>query len=149
MDQTLNALGQLLVQALPTFFIVLLLFVYLRQVFFLPLGRVLAARDEATAGARRKAVAALEHANAKAAAYEEQIRAARNEIYREQEEQRRLWREQQTAQIAEARRNAEAQVAQARAALALEAEAAKASLAAETQSLAESISQTILQGRTA
>src|SRR4051812_21357932 len=102
MDSTLHALGQLLIQALPTFFLVLLLHFYLKQVFFKPLERVLQERNEATEGARKHAAEALDRAAGKAAAYEEQIRAARNEIYKEQEQQRRLWREQQTAQIAEA-----------------------------------------------
>ena len=50
MDATINALGQLLVQALPTFFIVLVLHFYLKQTFFKPLSRVLAERREATQG---------------------------------------------------------------------------------------------------
>src|SRR5687767_4184927 len=102
MEATLHALGQILIQALPTFFLVLFLFVYLRSMFFKPLEKVLAERSEATEGARKKANEALERANAKAAAYEEQIRAARADIYRQQEEERQKWREQQTAQIDEA-----------------------------------------------
>jgi F-type H+-transporting ATPase subunit b len=149
MEQTLNDLGQLLVQALPTFFIVLLLWVYLKQVFFKPLARILAERDEATLGARRRAAEAMDHAAAKAAGYEEQIRVARNEIYREQEEQRRMWRDEQTEQVAAARKAMEAQVAEAKASLAAQAQAAKQSLGAETQGLAESITRAILQGRAA
>ena len=144
MDETINALGQLLIQALPTFFIVLLLHFYLKQVFFKPLARILAERDEATKGARAKAAEALERASAKAAAYEEQIRAARNEIYRDQEEQRRRWRDEQLAQIAEARRGAEATVATAKSQLAAQAEEAKRSLAGQTQLLADRITQAIL-----
>jgi len=54
MAATLHALGEILVQALPTFFLVLLLFIYLRSMFFKPLERVLAERREATEGARKK-----------------------------------------------------------------------------------------------
>ena len=149
MDDTLKAVGQLLIQALPTFFIVLFLYFYLKQVFFGPLDRVLAQRREATEGARTQAAAALERASAKAAQYEEQLRVARNEIYKEQEEQRKLWRDQQSAQIAEARKSADAALASARAEIAAQAEAAKRSLAAETQTLAERITSAILQGRAA
>lgn len=145
MDETINALGQLLVQALPTFFIVLLLHFYLKQVFFKPLTRILAERDEATQGARAKAADALERANAHAAAYEEQMRAARNEIYREQEDQRRKWRDEQLAQVAEARRNAESLVASAKADLSAQAEQAKRSLSADTQLLAEQITEAVLR----
>ena len=147
MEATLHALGQILVQALPTFFLVLFLFVYLRSMFFRPLEKVLAERAEATEGARRKAAEALDRANAKAAAYEEQIRAARNDIYREQEEVRQKWRDEQTAQVAAARQSAEAAVKDARAQLANDAEIAKASLAANSQALAEQISAAILQRR--
>ena len=149
MDATLNAVGQLLIQALPTFFIVLLLHFYLKQVFFKPLARILAERDEATKGARAKAAEALERANAKAAAYEEQIRAARNEIYREQEEQRKRWREEQTLQIAQARESARTEVAAAKSQLAAQAEEAKRSLAVHTQTLADQITEAILGRRAA
>jgi F-type H+-transporting ATPase subunit b len=149
MDATFQALGQLLVQAVPTFLIVLLLHFYLKQVFFKPLARILAERDEATQGARKRAAEALDRANAKAAEYETQIRAARNEIYRDQEEHRRRWRDDQTAQIAAARKSAEQSVAAARAQLAADSEGAKQSLGLETQSLADRITQAILQGRVA
>ncbi|MDZ4800294.1 MAG: hypothetical protein SGI92_19215 [Bryobacteraceae bacterium] len=149
MDDTLKAVGQLLIQSLPTFFIVLFLYFYLKQVFFGPLDRVLSQRREATEGARAQAAAALERAAAKAALYEEQLRAARNEIYKEQEEQRKLWRDQQSAQVAEARKRAESTVGGAKAEIAAEADAAKRSLASGTQSLADKITSAILQGRAA
>lgn len=149
MEATFQALGQLLVQAVPTFLIVLLLHFYLKQVFFKPLARILAERDEATQGARKRAAEALDRAAERAADYESQIRAARNEIYREQEEQRRKWRDEQTAQIATAREAAEQSVASARAQIAAEADAAKRTLGSETQMLADRITHAILQGRAA
>lgn len=149
MEDTLHALGQILVQALPTFFIVLFLFVYLRSVFFKPLEKVLAERAEATEGARKKAADALDRASAKVTAYEEQIRAARNEIYREQEEVRRKWRDEQTAQVAAARQRSETLVKEAKATVAAEAAQAKDSLAGNSQALADQITQTILQRRPA
>ena len=149
MEATFQALGQLLVQAVPTFLIVLLLFFYLKQVFFKPLARILAERDEATQGARKRAAEALDRANAKASQYEHQIKAARNEIYREQEEQRRRWRDEQSAQVVAARRSAEQTVAGARAQLTANAEQAKQALKGETQVLADRITQVILRGRAA
>jgi F-type H+-transporting ATPase subunit b len=149
MEATLNALGQILLQAIPTFFLVLLLHQYLKAVFFKPLARVLAERSEATEGARKKAAESLERANAKAAAYEQSLRTARNEIYRDQEEVRRKWQNEQAAQVAEARHRSEAAVKEAKAQLAAEAEAAKASLEANSRMLAEQITRTILHGRAA
>lgn len=147
MEATLHALGQILVQALPTFFLVLFLFLYLRSVFFKPLEKVLAQRNEATEGARKKASEALERANAKVAAYEEQIRAARNDIYRQQEDERQKWRELQTAQVAAACESADNAVKAARTQLSLDAEAAKVSLSAGSQALADQITAAVLQRR--
>lgn len=149
MDATLNALGQLLVQALPTFFLVLLLHFYLKSVFFKPLERVLAERREATEGAKEKAAGALARANAKAAEYEEQIRAARADLYREQEEQRRLWRDEQSARIAEARQQAEKALADAKSQLAAQADELRGQLGAETEALAQRITEAVLQGKAA
>ena len=147
MEETLKAVGQILLQALPTFFLVLLLHLYLRAVFFKPLARVLAERSEATEGARKKAAESLERAAAKATAYEESVRAARSDIYRQQEEVRRKWRDEQTAQLAEARNRADVAVKAAKMQLAGEAETARASLEANIRSLADQITQTILQRR--
>lgn len=147
MEDTLHALGQLLVQALPTFFLVLFLFLYLRSVFYKPLERVLAERNEATEGARKKAAEALDRAQAKAAAYEEQIRVARNDLYREQEDVRRKWRDEQVAQVAAARRRTEVSVKEAKSQIAAEASEAKVSLAANSQALADQITQAILHRR--
>ena len=148
MEATLHALGEILVQALPTFFLVLLLFVYLRAMFFKPLERVLAERSEATEGARKRAAEALDRANAKAAEYEEQIRSARSQIYREQEEIRRKWRDEQSAQVAAARERAEVAVREAREQIGREAEQAKVTLAGNSEVVARQITQAIL-GRTA
>jgi len=115
--------------------------------FFRPLRRVLAERDEATAGARRRAAEALDRADRKAAEYGEQIRAARNEIYKEQEEQRRLWREAQASELADSRRRAETLVAEAKLQLKTQAEKAKQDLGVETQTLADRIMYAVLQGR--
>jgi F-type H+-transporting ATPase subunit b len=149
MEATLHALGQILVQALPTFILVLLLFVYLRSVFFKPLERVLDARDEATEGARKKAADALDRAQAKVEAYEEKMRAVRNEIYREQEEMRLKWRDEQTAQVAAARQRTETLVKGAKATIAAEANQAKSTLHQNSQALADQITQAILRRRTA
>jgi F-type H+-transporting ATPase subunit b len=148
MEATLHALGQLIIQALPTFFLVLFLFLYLRSVFYKPLEHVLAERSEATEGARKKAAEALDRAQAKAIAYEEQIRAARNDLYREQEEVRRKWRDEQVAQLAAARQRTQLSVKEAKSQIRAEANEAKTSLAANSQALADQITQAILNRRT-
>ena len=146
MEATLYALGQILLRAVPTFFLVLLLYVYLRFVFFKPLANVLSRRYELTEGARQSATRSLENAARKAAEYEDSLRAARNQIYREQEELRRQWREEQTARIAEARQRADAMVKEARANLAREADQARVGLEAQVRELAGRITETVLAG---
>lgn len=149
MEATINALGQLLLQALPTFFLVLVLHFYLKAIFFKPLAKTLAERHEATEGAREAARLSLARAEEKAAAYEQSIREARNEVYREQEETRRRWLDDQASQLAAARQSAQAIVVEARTTIAAEADAAKRGLAEQTESLAEQIIRSVLEGKAA
>jgi F-type H+-transporting ATPase subunit b len=147
MDATLHALGQVLLQGLPTFFLVLFLHFYLKSVFFKPMEKVLHARKEATEGARKKAAESLDRAAAKADAYEESIRAARSEIYQEQEGLRRKWRDEQNAQLSDARKSAEVLVKNAKIEISSQAQEARQSLAANSEALANQITESILQRR--
>jgi F-type H+-transporting ATPase subunit b len=147
MDALLTSLGGLLLRALPTFLLVVVLHFYLKWVFFSPLDKVLEARRQATEGARAKAQASMESASAKAAQYEAAVRAARGEIYKEQENTRRNWRQEQTSALEKSRHSASEMVTQARAQLSAEAAEASQSLAAESDRLAGEIAASILRGR--
>lgn len=149
MEATLNALGGILLNAIPTFLLFLLLHFYLKSVFFGPMEKVLHERDEATAGARRKAQESLAKAEEKSRQYEETLRNARTEIYKEQEEQRKQWQTEQAAQIADAATRTKAALAAARGQLAAETEAARQALDAESRELASTIASQVLQGRAA
>lgn len=149
MEATLNALGGILLNAIPTFLLFLFLHFYLKAVFFKPLEKVLHERDEATAGERRRAQESLAKAEEKAWQYEETMRQARGEIYKEQEEQRRQWQAEQTAQIAAAAAQSKAALESAKAELAAEAVAARQALEAETRELAGRIASHVLEGRAA
>lgn len=146
MDATLNALGGILLNALPTFLLFLLLHFYLKAIFFKPMERMLAQREEATAGARRKAEESLARAEERSRQYEESMRAARGEVYKEQEELRRQWLKTQEAQIAEASAKARDLVAAAREQVAAEAAAARQSLESESRLLADRIASSVLSG---
>jgi F-type H+-transporting ATPase subunit b len=146
MDAILASLGELLLRAVPTFLLVVFLHFYLKYVFFAPLDKVLAARTAATGGARAAAQASLDTASRKAAEYEAAIRAARSEIFKEQEESRGALRQQQTAALDESRRNASEMVKQARLELAGEVAGAKNALAGESDRLAGAIADSILRG---
>jgi F-type H+-transporting ATPase subunit b len=145
MDAILQQLGQLLLQAVPTFLLVILLNVYLKQMFFKPLEKVLRQRYEATEGARKAAEDSLARASAKTAEYEAALRAARSEMYQAQDTMRKEMQEKEAAQTVEARHAAEAQVKAAKAELAADVQAAKASLARESEALANQIAESILR----
>ena len=149
MAETLHALGQILLQALPTFFLVIFLYIYLSQMFFKPFGRVLDERRALTEGARETAKHSMDRAAERTGIYEASLRAERAEVYKEQEQQRKKWREEQAAEVREARKRAEQLVAAAKADLAKEAEEAKLPLAANSQALADQIVRMILERRPA
>lgn len=144
MDATLHALGEILLNAIPTFLLVVVLHFYLKYVFFKPLGRVLQQRYEATEGARKRAEESLEKAAAKAKEYEEALRVARAEIYQRQEQFHKELQEGRAGEVQAARRQAEATIEEAREGLAADLAQAKASLAGESEMLADRIAETIL-----
>jgi F-type H+-transporting ATPase subunit b len=149
MEETLRALGGILLRAVPTFILVILLHFYLKFIFFKPLQRLLRERYEATEGARKMAEASLAKASERAAEYEAALRAARGETYKELEQLRRNLQDDRAASVKEARARAEAAVAQAKATLSAEVEGLKKSLEAESDALADRIASKILRGRAA
>lgn len=145
MDATLDALYNIILRGLPTFFLVLLLHFYLKSTFFKPIEKLLKDRYDATAGAQKKAAEAVSRAEQKAAEYEAAITKARAEIYKANEERRKLLADQFTARFAEERKAADTQLAEAKAAIAAESAAARQSLMAQTEAIAETITSQILR----
>jgi len=147
MEKTLHDLAGLLLKAVPTFLLVVLLHFYLKRVFFRPLERVLKARYDATEGARKLAEESLAKASEKAAEYQQAIRAARAEIYQEQEESRQRLHQQQAAALLEAKRSADDLVKQAGQGLAVELAEARQTLERNSETLAGRIVERILDRR--
>jgi F-type H+-transporting ATPase subunit b len=145
MDAMLHALGQILLRAVPTFFLILLLHLYLKSIFFKPLEKVLQARYEATEGARKLAAESLTKAAARADEFEKKIYAAKTEIYQAHEQSLKVLQEQHAAAIAQARASVDAEIKQARAALAADVAQLKATLAAQSDALAEEIANSLLR----
>lgn len=145
MEATLHALGEIVLKGLPTFFLLILLHFYLKKVYFGPLTEVLAKRYEATAGAKKQAESAIARAEAKAKEYEEAIKNARTEVYRENEALRKKWRDEQTVQLGEAKSKADSMVAVAKAELSGDVRAAQDSLRAESERLADQICASVLR----
>src|SRR6185436_795500 len=131
MEETLRALGEILLKAIPTFLLVVLLHFYLKFIFFKPLQQVLRQRYEATEGARKLAEASLAKASEKAAEYESALRAARAESYKELEQLRRQLQDDRAIAVRQARASAESAVAQAKATLGAEVDGLKKNLEAE------------------
>lgn len=149
MAEIAYALGQILLQALPTFFLVIFLYVYLNQMYFKPFSKVLAERRAMTEGAREGAKESLNRAEERTREYEVALRAERTEVYKQQEEQRRKWRDEQAAELKRSRARADEMVAEAKADLAGQTVQAKQSLAGSTQALANEIVHMILDRRPA
>jgi len=149
MEATLHALGRIVLYGLPTSFLVILLCIYLKIMYFKPFQQMLAARYEATEGARKAAEESLNRANAKAAEFDAALQKARHDIYSDQEQYLKKLRDQQAAETETARQAAESRLKQAREVLAAEAATARASLASQADLLASQIADAILSGRSA
>jgi F-type H+-transporting ATPase subunit b len=149
MDATFHELGRILLNAVPTFLLLLFLVPYLRWAFFKPLAGTLEQRYEATEGARKAAQDSMKRAEELLAEYEEKLRAARHEIYAEQDRIHRELEHQLHDKIVAARRDADALIGKAKQEIAIDAEAAKRQLDAESNRLAELIVERILQGSVA
>jgi F-type H+-transporting ATPase subunit b len=145
MEETLRALGGVLLRAIPTFLLVVFLHFYLKSVFFGPLKKVLKERYEATEGARKMADASLAKAAEKAAEYEAALRAARAETYKELEQLRRQLQDDRAAGVREARAKADAAISEAKALLHAEVSGLKKNLEAESEALADRIAAKILR----
>jgi F-type H+-transporting ATPase subunit b len=149
MDDTLRALGGILLKAVPTFLLVVLLHFYLKKIFFQPMEKILRRRYEATEGARKLAEQSMARAAAKTAEYEAALRAARSEVYQAQERIYKRLQEDQAAQLTAARQSAEALVRDARAQLSRDLEEARLYVARDSEMLAGEIAESILRGSAA
>ncbi len=144
MEQIIQALPGILINAIPTaLFLVILHFVF-KFGLFTPLRNVLKQREEMTAGARKAAENSLAAADKKVQEYESKLRDARAEIYRGQEETRKQWLAEQAEQTAQARAQAEASVKQARFEIASETASARTTLLETGAGLADQIANSIL-----
>ena len=89
MGDILHQLGQLFLQSIPTVVFVFFLLVILDWLFFRPLTQVLRKREDATVGALARAREQSAAAQDKAREYEAAFQAARQEVYRQREEDRK------------------------------------------------------------
>ena len=139
-----DQLGHLFLQAVPTVILVFLLFIILERIFFRPVMGVLKQREELTVGALARAREQAAAAGTKTSHYEAAFQAARQEVYRQREADRRTTLQQRDAALQKAREQAEVFIREAQAALAAEVARAKTELDATCQPLAEDISASLV-----
>ena len=144
MDETLHALGGILLKAVPTFLLVIGLHFFLKYSFFGPLERVLKARFEATEGARQRAAETVARAEEKTKEYEAALRAARAEIYQAQEQLHQRLEAERKSEVQVARAGAEESIRQAKVLLAADVAQAKKELEQQSEILAAQIADVVL-----
>jgi F-type H+-transporting ATPase subunit b len=147
MDQTFQALLGILLKAIPTAVLLLVLYFYLKVVMFGPLAKIMKERDALTKGARKTAEQSLARADQRAQEFENKIRDARGEVYKENEEIRKKWIAEQSAHIERAKVAAEGLIQNAKTAIAQEAATAKQNLGDQSSALAEQIAAAVLARR--
>ena len=147
MEQTLQALSGILLKAIPSALLLIIVHFYLKGMLFRPLQKTLKRREELTAGARKAADESLAAAERKAQDYEAKFRDARAEVYRQQEETRKGWLDDQSKQIAAAHERSTEAMAAADKWLVGETAAAKQNLVETSAALADRIANTVLARR--
>jgi F0F1-type ATP synthase membrane subunit b/b' len=149
MDKTLHDLGGIVLQGLPTFFLVLVLAFFVRFLYLKPLDKVLEERFRLTEGARKAAEESLKNADSKIAEYQNALSRARAEIYQEQAEFLRKLHAEQAAQTQAVRGESDRRTAEIKLALAKEADIARENLETQSEILAGQIADAILRGKAA
>jgi F0F1-type ATP synthase membrane subunit b/b' len=149
MDKILHDVGGIVLNGLPTFFLVIILAVCVKYLYLKPLEKVLAERYRLTEGARKAAEDSLKSADSKIAEYEDALSKARSEIYKDQSEFLKQIQDQQAAQVKSVRADAEARIAAAKISIAVEAKTAAAGLEAQSDTLAAQIADAVLARRVA
>jgi F-type H+-transporting ATPase subunit b len=145
MDETLRQLSELLLRSIPTIILFVIVYVGYRFIVHKPLLHMFEERHARTQGAIEKSRADVAAAEAKAAAYEQQLREARVSVFKAQEARRHLALNARTEILGQAREQAAARVADARKAIEADIEQAKAGLQSEAEKLANEVIATIFR----
>ena len=144
MGDILHQLGQLFLQSIPTVVFVFFLLVILDWLFFRPLTQVLRRREEATVGALARAREQSAAAQDKAGEYEAAFQAARQDVYRQREEERKAALQEREVTLQKGREQAEVWRHGAQTTLRKNVEAVKQDLQAACRSLAQEITEVVL-----
>jgi F0F1-type ATP synthase membrane subunit b/b' len=149
MDQTLQALAALLLEAIPTVLFFILVTLYLKYVFFRPMARILEERRKATEGVRELARQAFDAADKRTSEFEHALQLARAQIHQENEAVRRKWLDEQVEALSKARAEADQKIQETKHQIAEEVEKAQLELDARVEPLSDRILNTLLTRRAA
>jgi F0F1-type ATP synthase membrane subunit b/b' len=149
MDQTLQALAALLLEAIPTVLFFILVTLYLKYVFFRPMARILEERRKATEGVRELARQAFDAADKRTSEFEHALQLARAQIHQENEAVRRKWLDEQVEALSKARAEADQKIQETKHQIAEEVEKAQLELDARVEPLSDRILNTLLERRAA
>lgn len=149
MDKTLHDLGGIVLEGLPTFFLILILAIFVKYLYLNPLERVLAERFRLTEGARKAAEESLRNADTKIAEYQDALNNARNEIYQEQAAFLHKFHAEQSELVHAVRVESDMRLAAVKLSIAKEADAAREGLESQADTLATQIADVILSRRAA
>ena len=149
MTQTLHDLGGIVLNGLPTFFLLIILTFFVKFLYLQPLEKVLAERYRLTEGARKAAEESLKSADTKIAEYQDALNRARGEIYREQADFLHKLHAEQSEMARAARLESDSRVAAIKLSIARDADATRDHLEAQSESLAAEIAAAILGRRAA
>src|SRR4051794_37790099 len=137
MDATLNALADLLLEAIPTVVLFLFLAYYLKKVFFQPVAKILEERWKATEGVRELSQRAFEAADKRSSEFETALQMARADLGQHNESLRRQWEREEAELVAKAHAEASARVEAAKQELAGDLQRAEAELQSQIEPLSE------------
>lgn len=144
MEAILQKIGLYFVLSLPTVFFVFILLLVLERILFRRLEEVRQAREAATRGALKRARQEAVEAEEKWRQYEAAFQAARQDVYRLREADRREALAERDEALKRAREEAEAWLRDAQRDLAAEVESAKRELEQSTHALAAQIADAVL-----
>jgi F-type H+-transporting ATPase subunit b len=144
MEDILQKIGLYFVLSLPTVVFVFLLLLVLERIFFRRLEEVRQAREAATRGALKRARQETVEAEEKWREYEAAFQAARQEVYRLREADRREALRERDDALKKWREEAEAWLRDAQMDLAAEVESAQRELEQSTRALATQIADAVL-----
>jgi F0F1-type ATP synthase membrane subunit b/b' len=144
--EILHQIGELFLEALPTVFILLLFFVFLKWAFFTPILKAITERTARIEGARAEAAAVQAEAKNEMDAYHDAMKRARGKIFAEQEAARQVVLDERARLLQAMRGRVQDEVVAGKKRISDEAAAARAEIERQTPVLAAEIARAVIEG---